>query len=249
MSIKKLNYKMTISYDGTHYRGWQRLKNEEKSIQFKIERVLSELYKSEIMIIGSGRTDAGVHAVCQIANFHAANTYTTEEIYRYVNLYLPEDIAVNNIEIMDEQFHSRFNVSEKHYQYKIWNGIHSSVFDRKNSYWVIDFLNIDKMKEAAKLLIGKHDFIGFSSKSKKKNTIRDIYNISISSEGAMIIIDIYGEGFLYNMVRIIVGTLIEIGQSKKDIDVIQRIFSSGIREEAGFTVPGKGLCLVNVTYN
>lgn len=122
-------------------------------------------------------------------------------------------------------------------------------FERKNSYWVNDSLNIDKMKEAAKLLIGKHNFLGFSSKSKKKNTIRDIYNISISSEGAMIFIDIYGEGFLYNMVRIIVGTLIEIGQSKKDIDVIQRIFSSGIREEAGFTVPGKGLCLVNVTYN
>lgn len=249
MSIEKLNYKMTISYDGTHYRGWQRLKNDEKSIQFKIEKVLSELYKSEIMIIGSGRTDAGVHAVCQIANFHAENTYTTEEIYKYVNNYLPEDIAVNNIEIMDEQFHSRFNVSEKHYQYKIWNGIHSNVFERKNSYWVKDSLNIDKMKEAAKLLIGKHNFLGFSSKSKKKNTIRDIYNISISSEGAMISIDIYGEGFLYNMVRIIVGTLIEIGQSKKDIDVIQRIFSSGIREEAGFKVPGKGLCLVNVTYN
>lgn len=249
MSIEKLNYKMTISYDGTHYRGWQRLKNDEKSIQFKIEKVLSELYKSEIMIIGSGRTDAGVHAVCQIANFHAENTYTTEEIYKYVNNYLPEDIAVNNIEIMDEQFHSRFNVSEKHYQYKIWNGIHSSVFERKNSYWVKDSLNIDKMKEAAKLLIGKHNFLGFSSKSKKKNAIKDIYNISISSEGAMISIDIYGEGFLYNMVRIIVGTLIEIGQSKKDIDVIQRIFSSGIREEAGFTVPGKGLCLVNVTYN
>lgn len=128
MSIEKLNYKMTISYDGTHYRGWQRLKNDEKSIQFKIERVLSDLYKSEIVIIGSGRTDAGVHAVCQIANFHAENTYTTEEIYKYVNHYLPEDIAVNNIEIMDEQFHSRFNVSEKHYQYKIWNGIHSNVF-------------------------------------------------------------------------------------------------------------------------
>jgi tRNA pseudouridine38-40 synthase len=249
MSIEKLNYKMTISYDGTHYRGWQRLKNDEKSIQFKIERVISELYKSEIVIIGSGRTDAGVHALCQIANFHAENTYTTEEIYRYVNHYLPEDIAVNDIEIMDEQFHSRFNVSEKHYQYKIWNGIHSNVFERKNSYWVNDSLNIDKMKEAAKLLIGKHNFLGFSSKSKKKNTIRDIFNISITSEGAMISIDIYGEGFLYNMVRIIVGTLIEIGQSKKDIDVIQRIFSSGIREEAGFTVPGKGLCLVNVTYN
>ncbi|AIO18840.1 tRNA pseudouridine synthase A [Candidatus Izimaplasma bacterium HR1] len=249
MSIEKQNYKMTISYDGTHYKGWQRLKNDEKSIQFKIERVLSELYKSEIKIIGSGRTDAGVHALCQIANFHAENAYSTEEIYRYVNHYLPEDIAVSNIEIMDEQFHSRFNVSEKHYQYKIWNGIHSSVFERKNSYWVKDSLNISKMREASKLLIGKHNFLGFSSKSKKKNTIKDIYNINISSEGSMISIDIFGEGFLYNMVRIIVGTLIEIGQSKKDIDVIQQIFSSGIREEAGFTVPGKGLCLVNVTYN
>ena len=248
MSDKKQNYKMMISYDGTNYRGWQRLKNDEKSIQFKIESVLSELYKNEIKLIGSGRTDAGVHAKHQIANFHADSTYTTEEIYKYVNHYLPEDIAVNNIEIMDEQFHSRFNVAEKHYQYKIWNGIHSSVVERKYCYWIKDSLNIDKMKEAAKLLVGKHDFLGFSTKSKKKNTIREIYNISITNQGSMIIIDIYGEGFLYNMIRIIVGTLIEIGQSKKEIDIIQSVFSSGIREDAGYTVPGKGLCLVNVTY-
>lgn len=248
MSVKKVNYKMKISYDGTHYRGWQRLKNDEKSIQLKIERVLSELYKTEIKIIGSGRTDAGVHALCQIANFHADNSYTTDDIYKYLNHYLPEDIAVNSIEIVDELFHSRFNVSEKHYQYKIWNGIHSSVFERKNSYWVQESLNIDNMKEAAKLLIGKHDFIGFSTKSKKKNTVKEIYDLKISNEGSMIIIDLYGEGFLYNMVRIIVGTLIEIGQSKKDADVIRKIFSNGVREEAGFTVPGKGLCLVNVIY-
>ncbi len=243
------NYKMTISYDGTNYRGWQRLKDDVKSIQFKIERVLSELYQYDIKIIGSGRTDAGVHAMSQIANFHADSTHTTEDIYKYLNHYLPEDIAVINIEIVDEKFHSRFNVLEKHYEYKIWNGIHSSVFERKTSYWMKDSLSIDKMKEAAKLLIGKHDFLGFSTKSKKKNTIRDIKNIKISNEGSMIIIDIYGDGFLYNMVRIIVGTLIEIGQSKKDIDVIQQIFTSGIREDAGYTVPGKGLCLVNVTYN
>lgn len=248
MSSNKQNYKMTISYDGTHYRGWQRLKNDEKSIQFKIEKVLSELYKTDILIIGSGRTDAGVHAMCQVANFQAESMYAVDEIYKYVNHYLPEDIAVNNIELVDEQFHSRFNVSEKHYQYKIWNGVHSNVFERKNSYWVKESLNIDKMKEAAELLIGKHDFLGFSTKSKKKNTTKEIYNISISNEGSMIIVDIYGAGFLYNMVRIIVGTLIEIGQSKKDISVIKQVFSSGIREDAGFTAPGKGLCLVNVSY-
>lgn len=247
--MKNQNYKMTISYDGTAYRGWQRLKNDEKSIQFKIEKVLSELYKFDIKIIGSGRTDAGVHAMCQIANFHAGNTYSTKEIYKYLNHYLPEDIAVSNVEIAHEQFHSRFNVSKKHYQYKIWNGIHSSVFDRKNSYWVKESLNIDKMKEASKILVGKHDFLGFSTKSKKKNTTKDIYNISISNDGSMIIVDIYGEGFLYNMVRIIVGTLIEIGQSKKEIDIIQNVFSSRNREAAGFTAPAKGLCLINVTYN
>lgn len=249
MNGEKQNYRMMISYDGTNYRGWQRLKNDEKSIQFKIEKVLSELYKSEIKIIGSGRTDAGVHAKCQVANFHADSTFTTDEIYKYANHYLPEDIAINKIELVDEQFHSRFNVYEKHYQYKIWNGIHSSVFERKNSYWIKESLNIDKMIEAAKLLIGKHDFLGFSTKSKKKNTIREIYNISITSQDSMIIVDIFGEGFLYNMIRIIVGTLIEIGQSKKDIDIIERVFLNGIREEAGFTVPGKGLCLINVTYN
>ena len=246
--MKKQNYKMTIAYDGTVYRGWQRLKNDEKSIQYKIEKVLSELYKTDIKIIGSGRTDAGVHAMCQIANFHAVNTYSTKEIYKYLNHYLPEDIAVSDVEIAHEQFHSRFNVSKKHYQYKIWNGIHSSVFDRKNSYWVKESLDIERMKEASKLLVGKHDFVGFSTKSKKKNTVREIYSINVSKEGSMIVVDIFGEGFLYNMVRIIVGTLIEIGQSKKELDVIQNVFSSGIREQAGYTVPAKGLCLVNITY-
>ena len=247
--MKKQNYKMTISYDGANYRGWQRLKNDEKSIQFKIERVLSEFYKSEIKLIGSGRTDAGVHALKQIANFHADDTYNTTGIYKYLNHYLPEDIAVVQIELANEQFHSRFNVSEKHYQYKIWNGVHSNVFERKSSYWFKDFLDIDKMKNAAKLLIGKHDFLGFSTKSKKKNTTKEIYNINISNEGSMIIVDIYGEGFLYNMIRIIVGTLIEIGQSKKEISVINKVIKSGNREDAGFTVPAKGLCLVDVKYS
>lgn len=249
MNGQKQNYKMTISYDGTNYRGWQRLKNDEKSIQFKIERILTELYKYDIKIIGSGRTDAGVHAIGQIANFHADNTYSTEDIYKYINQYLPEDIAINKVELMEEQYHSRFNVSKKHYQYKIWNGIHSSVFERKTSNWVKESISVEKMKEAAKLFVGTHDFLGFSTKSKKKNTIRDVYDITISIHDSMITIDIYAEGFLYNMVRIIVGTLIEIGQSTKGIDTIERVFLSGNREDAGYTVPGKGLCLVNVTYN
>lgn len=246
--MSKQNYKMTISYDGSNYRGWQRLKNDEKSIQYKIETVLSELYKYDIKIIGAGRTDAGVHARCQIANFYAKKIYSTDEIYKYLNQYLPEDIAVTNIEEVDERFHSRFNAVKKHYQYRIWNGVHSNVFERKTSYWTNESLNIKKMKEAAKILIGKHDFLGFSTKSKKKNTIREIYDIRISKEGPMITVDVYGEGFLYNMVRIIVGTLIEIGQSRKSSDVIEQVFSSGVRENAGYTVPAKGLCLIDVTY-
>lgn len=246
--MKKQNYKITVAYDGTVYRGWQRLKNDEKSIQFKIERVLSELYKKEIQIIGSGRTDAGVHARGQVANFHADDTHSTTDIYKYLNHYLPEDIAVTSVEEVQEQFHSRFNVSKKHYQYKIWNGVHSSVFERKNSYWVKEFLNINQMNEAAKLFIGKHDFLGFSTKSKKKNTIREIFDISVSNEGSMITIDIFGEGFLYNMARIIVGTLIEIGHSKKEVNVIQSVLSSGNRDDAGSTAPAKGLCLVKVLY-
>lgn len=248
MSIGTTNYKMTILYDGTHYKGWQRLKDDEKSIQLKIERVLSELYHTEILIIGSGRTDAGVHAKCQIANYHAASIHATEDIYNYLNHYLPEDIAVTNVEVVDEQFHSRFNVAEKHYQYKVWNGIHSNVFERKTSAWVKDPLDVDKMIEAATLFVGKHDFLGFSTKSKKKNTIKEIYNVTVSSDGPMITIDIYGEGFLYNMVRIMVGTLIEIGQSNKEKSIINQVYKSGNRGMAGFTALGKGLCLVNVTY-
>lgn len=248
MSTVKTNYKMTILYDGTHYKGWQRLKDDEKSIQLKIEKVLSELYQSEILITGSGSTEAGVHAKYQIANYHAESKHAIEDIYYYVNHYLPEDIAVTNIEIVDDQFHSKFNVYEKHYQYKIWNGVHSNVFERKTSAWVKDPLDVDKMIEAATLFVGKHDFLGFSTKSKKKNTIKEIYKVKVSSEGSMITIDIYGEDFLHNMVRIMVGTLIQIGQSNKDKSIIPQIFKSGNRGVAGFTALGKGLCLLNVTF-
>lgn len=242
------NYKLVISYDGTRYKGWQRLKNDTKSIQYKIEEILSKLYGHDIKIIGSGRTDAGVHAKHQVANYQAKDLHKTEEILAYVNHYLPEDIAVSSIEEVGERFHARFNVVEKHYQYNIWNGVYADVFARKYSYWVKESLNIEMMIKAAKLFEGEHDFEGFSKRSKNKNTVKNIRQIKITVDGNRIIIDCFGEGFLYNMVRVITGTILEIGLGTRGIESINEIFTTKNRDLAGVTVPAQGLCLMNVIY-
>lgn len=242
------NYKLTIAYDGSRYRGWQRLKNDDKSIQYKIEQVLSKLYDREIKIIGSGRTDAGVHAENQIANFHAEASFTIKEIKNYLNHYLPEDIAIKSIEEVSSRFHSRFNVKEKHYRYRIWIGNYPNVFERKYMYSIDKTIDINAMRIAAKLFEGTHDFKGFSTKSKKKNTQKTISKINIIQNDNEITIDYYGNGFLYNMLRIITGTLLELGYRTRSIDTITQIFETKDRKLAGPTVPPQGLCLINVKY-
>ncbi len=243
------NIKLTIEYDGTRYRGWQRLADSENTIQGKIEKVLSIMTGEVIEIIGSGRTDAGAHALGQVANFKTNSNISEKDIKDYCNQYLPEDIVIKNVGKVDERFHARYNATSKKYLYRVWNSKAPTAFHRKYTYHVPQELDLKAMKRAVGLLVGKHDFRAFSSvKSKKKSTEREVYSIEILELGEEINFIIHGNGFLYNMVRIIVGTLLEIGEGKRKVESISEIFKEGERAKAGITVPAQGLYLYEVYY-
>lgn len=243
------NIKILIEYDGSRYKGWQRLKDNDQTIQGKIESVISEMVSKKTEITGSGRTDAGVHAKGQVANFHTKSKMSLKEMHTYLNHYLPQDIVVKEITEVAERFHSQYNVTSKKYVYNIWNHWISSPFDRKYSYQVADKLSLDLMEEAAKKLVGTHDFVGFSSvKKSNKPTIKTIKEIKIIRDGNMLKFIFIGDGFLYNMIRIIMGSLIEIGLKEKKVSYIDEILESKTRSIAGKTVPAQGLFLEEVTY-
>ncbi|ERJ13033.1 tRNA pseudouridine synthase A protein [Haloplasma contractile SSD-17B] len=240
----KRNIKLTIAYDGSKYRGWQRLKNTDNTIQGKIEQCLSKYFDTDISIIGSSRTDAGAHALDQVANFHVDTDIELDCLHRDLNRYLPEDIIIVTVEDVQERFHSRFWSDKKTYLYRIHtNPIIPPLFERHYVFNLGKELNLDKMNEAIPLFIGKKEFQGFSKRKVKKNTVRTIENIKIEQEGDQILIYLTADGFLYNMVRIIVGTLIEIGLGDRNKDTIKHIFETESREQAGFTAPAEGLVL------
>lgn len=243
------NFKLTIAYDGSRYNGWQRQGNTENTIQGKIEDVLSRLLNHKTEIHGSGRTDRGVHAKGQTASFKAETSLSPEEIKAYLNEYLPEDIAVTEVEAVDERFHARLSAKGKVYVYRIWNREYPNVFERKYMLDVPEPLDVEKMRLSAKLLLGEHDFIGYSSLKKiKKSTVRRIDNIDITDNDGEICIYFKGNGFLYNMVRIISGTLVEVGLRKRKIETVEDALKSLSRSDAGETLPAKGLTLVKVEY-
>ncbi|ALV22228.1 tRNA pseudouridine(38-40) synthase TruA [Carnobacterium antarcticum] len=244
------NIKMSIEYDGGRYQGWQRLGDSDKTIQGKIENILSEMTKTNIEIVGSGRTDAGTHAKGQVANFKTTSNLDLVAMRDYLNTYLPRDIIVKELEEVPERFHARYNVVGKKYSYYVWNTAVPSAFERNYSYHYPEQLDVDRMNEACSKLIGTHDFIGFSSlKKTKKSTVRTIDEITIHREGDLLNFTFIGEGFLYKMVRIIMGTLLEIGAGTKSPECIDAIFKSGVRSDAGMTVPSQGLFLDEVYYD
>lgn len=247
---KMRNIKMTIEYDGGRYQGWQRLGDSDKTIQGKIENILSEMTETDIEIVGSGRTDAGTHAKGQVANFKTTSNLDLVTMRDHLNTYLPRDIIVKELEKVPERFHSRYNVVGKKYSYYVWNTVVPSAFERNYSYHYPEQLDVDRMNEACSKLIGTHNFIGFSSlKKTKKSTVRTIDEISIHREGDLLNFTFIGEGFLYKMVRIIMGTLLEIGAGTKSPECIDAIFKSGVRSDAGMTVPSQGLFLDEVYYD
>lgn len=243
------NYKITVQYDGTRYKGWQVQKATEATIQGKLQMVLSKLAGHSVEVIGSGRTDAGVHAYGQVANFHIDEHFTKEEILDNLNEFLPEDIAVIAIEEVDERFHSRYHAVSKTYSYRIRTGAFSDVFERRFVYHYGKELDVERMKQAAKQLIGQHDFASFcGNKRMKKSTVRTITDIEFLDKGEEIEIRYTGDGFLQNMIRILTGMLIEVGRGDRTPQSMEQILEAKNREMAGYTAPPQGLRLEKVTY-
>ena len=243
------NLKMTITYDGFKYKGWQKQKENDLTIQGKLEAVLSKMTGEAIQLVGCGRTDSGVHAENYIANFHTKCAFSINTMLDYLYEYLPEDIVVKSIENVAERFHARYNVKSKTYVYRINNNKFRDVFNRKYSYHLADKLNLTAMRNASEVLIGSHDFQSFSnSKNSDKSTSRTINYINITEQDGLIEIEVNGNGFLWNMVRIIVGTLIEVGKENlKPIDV-EKALNEKKRWEAGPLAQAKGLFLREVQY-
>ncbi len=247
---KMQNFKAIIQYDGTKYNGWQIQRNGGVTIQGKISDVLTQMVGNQVDVVGSGRTDAGVHAFGQVANFLLPEKFSIPYILNYLNRYLPEDIAVVSVEKADERFHARFSCKSKTYRYRINNSLIPNVFERKFVYQYTDaVIDVERMREAAVYLIGEKDFKTFCGNAHiKKSTVRTITDISVNRNGNEIYIDYTGDGFLQNMVRILTGTLIEVGIGKIKPESIPQIIESKNRAAAGFTAPPHGLVLLCVEY-
>ena len=242
------NLRLDICYDGTRYRGWQRLSGVDNTIQGKLETALSRILGEPIEISGSGRTDAGVHARGQVANFHCESDMPAGRILEELRRYLPEDIGIYSCKDCSPRFHARLNAKEKTYCYRIWNSENPCVFDRRYVAVMPEKLDVDAMKQAAEMLTGEHDFSAFCGNPKfKKTTVRYIRAIDIQRQGDEIQLSFTGNGFLHNMVRILVGTLIEVGRGERNPRSIPELFG-GKRSDAGFLAPAQGLCLMEVMY-
>lgn len=243
------NYKIIVQYDGTRYKGWQVQKSTDMTIQGKLQDVLSTMIGQEVEVIGSGRTDAGVHAYGQVANFHLPTHFKAQDIMEYLNHYLPMDIAVVNIQEVDERFHARYHAVSKTYVYRIHTSTIPNIFERKYMYTYTQPLNVNRMRQAASYMLGTHDFMAFcGNKKMKKSTVRTVTAINIEEKENEIQISYTGDGFLQQMIRIMTGTLIEVGNGNKQPEDILSILESKVRENAGYTVPPEGLILKQVQY-
>lgn len=243
------NIKLTIEYDGKCYNGWQKQPNK-LNIQGEIEKAIYNITKEEVDLIGSGRTDAGVHALGQVANFKTNSQISIEKLPLAINSQLKNSIVIKRAEEVDERFHSRYNAKHKTYRYIINNSKCGTAIYRNLEYSYPFELDAKKMQQAAKYFEGEHDFKAFkSSGTSSKNSVRTIYKAMVKKEGEKIIIELTGNGFLYNMVRIISGTLLDVGLGKIKPEEIPEIIESKDRQRAGKTLPPHGLYLVEVKYN
>lgn len=243
------NIKLTIEYDGKCYNGWQKQPNK-LNIQGEIERAIYNITKEEVDLIGSGRTDAGVHALGQVANFKTNSEISIEKLPLAINSQLKNSIVIKEAEEVDERFHSRYNAKHKTYRYIINNSKCGTAIYRNLEYSYPFKLDVEKMKQASIYFEGEHDFKAFkSSGTSSKNSVRTIYKAIVKQEGEKIIIELTGNGFLYNMVRIISGTLLDVGLGKIKPEEIPEIIESKDRQRAGKTLPPYGLYLVEVKYN
>ncbi|MBR1758712.1 MAG: tRNA pseudouridine(38-40) synthase TruA [Lachnospiraceae bacterium] len=243
------NYKLTVAYDGSRFYGWASQPDQEMTIQGKLESVLSRMVEEDVEVIGAGRTDAGVHARGMVANVHLDTTMTERQIRDYCNQYLPDDICVREVKAASDRFHARYNAIGKTYCYTIYVGDLKPLFQRKYVFEVFDKPDVARMQEASKYLLGTHDFAGFSHNPRmKKSTVRTVDSIVIEKKGDFITFTYHGDGFLQYMVRILTGTLIEVGQGKREPENMKELLEKKDRSLAGFTAPAKGLTLLKVDY-
>lgn len=244
-----MNVKLTIQYDGTRYDGWQRQGNTDNTLQGRLEGVLSRMVGKPVEIQGAGRTDAGVHARGQVASVHLPEGYTPQEVQNYLNRYLPEDVAVVEVVEVGERFHARLSATGKEYRYHIRMGSVPDVFARKYQYRVEEPLDLAAMERAAGYLTGKHDFRSFCGNRRfKKSTVREVFHIGVEVCGSDLTLVYRGDGFLYNMVRILTGTLLEVGLGQRTPESMVDILEARERTAAGKTAPAQGLVLQEVYY-
>lgn len=240
--------KLLLEYDGTNYHGWQRQKNS-RTIQEVLEEAISTITGEKIRVTGAGRTDAGVHAAGQVANFKTNTRIPVEKLPYAINSRLPDDIAVKGAWVAPESFHARISAKAKVYSYTIYNAPFPSPLLRNYAYFFPLPLDVDAMKEAANRFVGVHDFSAFmATGSPVKSPVRQVNRLEIDRRQDLLIIEIEANGFLYNMVRIIAGTLVEVGLHKIEPGEVASIIRSGDRERAGKTLPPQGLCLLRVIY-
>lgn len=243
------NVRLLIEYEGTHYAGWQWQKNE-KTVQETLSKAVVQVIQEPVKIYGASRTDSGVHALGQVANFKTTSPIPSERLIHAINFYLPHDITVKGAADVPESFHAQYDALSKIYRYTIFNDWIRTSLNRNFCYICGLLLNADKMHDAAQHLIGTHDFTSFTTNAlQEKNRIRTIERLEISREGKYLCFTVEANGFLYNMVRTIVGTLIEVGRGKMRAENMKDILHAKNRKLAGPTAPAKGLCLIEVKYN
>lgn len=247
--IEVTNYRITLQYDGGAYHGWQTQKNAP-TVQQTVENALYSLTGAHIRVKGAGRTDAGVHAVNYTASFKSDTTIPAERLPYALNSKLPPDIVCTCCIVADADFDAADSAKAKKYVYKIYNSALPSAFWRGYAWHVKEKLDIDAMRRAACAFLGEHDFIGFCSAGfTVKTTVRTIYSLDIEADGALITLSVVGNGFLYNMVRIMAGTLVFVGNGRTDPSDMESIIASRDRRRAGITAPAHGLFLQEVYYD
>ena len=243
------NIKLTIEYDGTNYHGWQ-IQPGLRTIQGAMQERIEQITQREVNLIGAGRTDAGVHALGQVANFQTENAIDLIALQRGLNSLLSPDIVIKGIEEVEEEFHARFSARSKTYEYHILNGTYPSVFLKAYAWFIPHQLDLAPMERCGKLLIGSHDFSSFrASGDESRHSIREVIHFAIERrQGDLIVIRIEANAFLREMVRSIVGTLVDVGRGKTSLEEFEKIFEAKDRRQAGMTAPAQGLFLVEVKY-
>ncbi len=247
--MRKRNLRIVIEFDGTEFYGWQ-VQKGFRTVQGEVQRAVKEIVGRDTLVIGAGRTDAGVHARGQVANFHTVSRLSCPKWIQALNSHLPEDVAIVAADEVPLEFHAQFDAHGKTYRYALLNRAARTALERRVVHRVSAPLDAAAMAEGAKLLVGTHDFRAFGSDmAKKEKTVRTIGLFTVAREGDSILFDVSGDGFLYNQVRSMVGTLIEVGLGKRPPAWMREVLESRDRAKAGVNVPARGLTLLEVRYN